>query len=161
MCEKVRTTPGAGASQGTPTLHTGVIGPRRTVPWSPLLDEAAEAPAATVSVTPIRASKRVDCMPHIMRLDERSGRAGSAASHALALADRDRCADEREVRERLGEVPELPAGHRVVLLGEEPDVVAEIQQPLEELARLVVLALEGEHLGQPERAREKDALARR
>ena len=90
-----------------------------------------------------------------------SYRASLGASHALALADRYRRADERQVSECLGEVPELPAGHGVVLLGEEPDVVPEIQQPLEELARLVVLALQGEYLGQPERAREKHALTRR
>ena len=90
-----------------------------------------------------------------------SDRASLGASHALALADRYCCADEREVSECLGEVPELPARHGVVLLGEEPDVVTEIQEPLEELARLVVLALQGEYLGQPERAGEKHALTRR
>ena len=65
------------------------------------------------------------------------------------------------MRERLGEVPELPAGHGIVFLREKADVVAEIQQPLEELARIVVLPLEGEYLGQPERAGEKNALTGR
>ena len=49
---------------------------------------------------------------------------------------------------------------RVVLLGEEADVVAEVEQPLEELPRLVVPALERQHFGEPERAGEEHALAR-
>src|SRR4051812_36079211 len=111
-------------------------------------------------------SKRDDRMSHMMLHsrpvgDVASGRASLGASHALALADRDRRADQCEMGERLGEVPELPAGHRVVFLGEEPDVVAEIQEPLEELARLVQLALKGEDLRQPERAGNEDALAGR
>ena len=65
---------------------------------------------------------------------------------ARPCAERDRRVDEREVRERLREVAELPARSRVVLLGEQADVVAEVEQPLEELARLVVLALQRQHL---------------
>ena len=44
---------------------------------------------------------------------------------------------------------------------EQADVVAEVEQPLEQLARLVVPALPREHLGEPERARQEDALAGR
>ena len=86
---------------------------------------------------------------------------GRRFAHVSALTDRERRADEREVGERLREVAELPAGDGVVLLGEQPDVVAEVEQSLEQLAGLVELALPGEYLDQPERAGEKDALARR
>ena len=72
---------------------------------------------------------------------------------------RERGADEREVGERLREVAELAAGDRVVFLGEQADVVAEVEQPLEQLARLVVPALQRQHLDEPERAGEEDALA--
>ena len=48
-------------------------------------------------------------------------------------------ADEREVGEGLREVAELRPAMRIVLLGEQTDIVAQREQPLEELARLVVL----------------------
>jgi hypothetical protein len=48
---------------------------------------------------------------------------------------------EREVRERLREVPELTARDGVVLLGEQADVVREPDQTFEELVR-VVMAVE-------------------
>ena len=54
------------------------------------------------------------------------------------------------MRERLREVTDLPAGHGVVLLRQQADVVAEVEQPLEQLARLVRPSLKGEH----EQARE-------
>ena len=55
--------------------------------------------------------------------------------------------------ERLGEVAELPFGDGVVLLGEEPDIVGQSEQPLEEGPCLVEAAHEGEVVGQPERTR--------
>lgn len=42
------------------------------------------------------------------------------------------------MRERLGEVSELPLRVRVVLLGEQPDVVREPDESIEERVRLVV-----------------------
>src|SRR6188474_1919361 len=63
--------------------------------------------------------------------------------------------DEAHVAHRLGEVPEEPARGGIVLLGQEPDVVAEREQPLEDLGRLADAALEREVVGQPERAREE------
>ena len=48
--------------------------------------------------------------------------------------------DQRQVGERLREVAELAPGHRVVLLGQQPHVVAQTQQPLEQLAGLVAPA---------------------
>ena len=60
----------------------------------------------------------------------------------------------------------MPAGScraaalaRVVLLGEQAEIVAEVEQALEQLARLVVPALEPEDADEPERAGEEDALS--
>jgi hypothetical protein len=49
----------------------------------------------------------------------------------------------------LWEVAEEPLPARVVLLGEEADVVSEREQPLEQAARLVVAAEEGEVVIRP------------
>ena len=54
----------------------------------------------------------------------------------FALPEHQRGVDQREVGERLREVAELAAGDRVVLLGQQADVVAQAEQALEELARL-------------------------
>src|SRR5689334_18947579 len=68
---------------------------------------------------------------------------------------------EREVRERLREVPELPLRLRVVLLGQQADVVRKADQAVEERMRLVVPADELVAIDEPERAGQKDALAGR
>ena len=68
---------------------------------------------------------------------------------------------EREVRERLREVPEQAVRLRVVLLGIEPEVVAEVDEPPEQLVRLVVPAEQLVAVAEPERARQEHALARR
>src|SRR3954447_1824590 len=68
--------------------------------------------------------------------------------------------DEREVRERLWEVPEQAVLLRVVLLGEEADVVCEADQLLEQRMRLVVPAEQLVAVDEPEGAREKDTFAR-
>jgi len=47
-----------------------------------------------------------------------------ARADRTALAERERGVHQREVAERLGKVAELAAGHRVVLLCEQTDVVA-------------------------------------
>ena len=49
----------------------------------------------------------------------------------LVLAKRERRVDQPDVGERLREVAERGAGVRVDLLGEEPDVVGVVEQPLE------------------------------
>src|SRR5512146_2207702 len=67
---------------------------------------------------------------------------------------------ECEMRERLREVSEVPFGPRVVLLGHQAEVVAESDEPREELVRLVVATEQLVAVAEPERAREKDALAR-
>src|SRR5713226_10349981 len=93
----------------------------------------------------------------------RSSRDGSLTrmSHPAALAEDDRGIDERKMCERLREVAELPVRDRVVLLGEQTDVAAQVEQPLEQLARLLDLALQREHVREPERTCQEHALARR
>src|SRR4029453_16825561 len=60
--------------------------------------------------------------------------------------------DEGHVRERLGEVPQLAAAGRIELLGQQADVVAQGEQPLEEGQGLVAPAHQGQVVGQPEGA---------
>ena len=62
--------------------------------------------------------------------------------------------------ERLREVPDLSLERRMILLGEEADVVADGEQPLEQRARLVVPALQQIVVGEPEGAGEECAFAR-
>jgi UDP-N-acetyl-D-mannosaminuronic acid transferase (WecB/TagA/CpsF family) len=46
---------------------------------------------------------------------------------------------ERDVRKRLREITDQPSS-RIVLLGEQPHIIAEVQQPLEQPACFVVAA---------------------
>ena len=62
---------------------------------------------------------------------------GAVARRALGQGEVARGVDERHVGERLGEVPEHALRDRVVLLGDQADVVGEPEQAVEELARLV------------------------
>src|SRR5579864_2021167 len=73
----------------------------------------------------------------------------------------ERRVDEREVRERLREIAELTLRSRIVFLREEPDVVGEADETIEERHRLVAAAEQLEAVDEPERARKEDALARR
>ena len=57
-----------------------------------------------------------------------------------------------------GVLPSWRPRVRVPLLAEQPDVVAQVEQPLEELARLVAASGQGEGVGEPEAAREERAL---
>src|SRR5690242_11019771 len=61
--------------------------------------------------------------------------------------------DESDVAVRLWRVAHLPSRLDVVLLAEEPDVVAQAQQPVEQLAGLRRTADAAERIDQPERAR--------
>src|SRR3954454_18396389 len=70
-------------------------------------------------------------------------------------AEHERGRDEREVRQRLREGSELSFRHGVVLLREQPDVVAQVEETLEDLARLIMMPLLVKHRGEPERAREE------
>ena len=65
------------------------------------------------------------------------------------------------MREALGEVSDEALPIRVVLLGEEAHVVPYGEKAIEDLARFGVAALEGEVVGEPERAREEGAFPRR
>ncbi len=66
-----------------------------------------------------------------------------------------------EMRERLREVPDEASGVHVVLLGQQAEVVAEPQQPLEQRLCLGQAALEDHHLDEPERARKERSFAGR
>ena len=59
------------------------------------------------------------------------------------------------------EVAGQPTAKGVILLGQQPDVVAQIKQPAEKLAGLGAPAHPAEASGQPERARQVRALAGR
>jgi len=62
------------------------------------------------------------------------------------------------VGERLREVADEPLAHRVVLLGQETDVVAHVEHPLEERSRLLVPTLQREAVREPTTARQERAL---
>src|SRR6185437_2841801 len=68
---------------------------------------------------------------------------------------------EGEVRERLRKVSELTLRLRVVLLRQQPDVVRETDEALEQRVCVLVPPDELEAVDEPERARKEDALARR
>ena len=70
-------------------------------------------------------------------------------------------ADQGEMGECLREVADLPAAGDVVLLGVQAEVVAQGEEPLEQLPRLRLAAVERERFDQPERAGKELALAAR
>jgi hypothetical protein len=63
------------------------------------------------------------------------------------------------MRECLGEVAEEPMVLGVVLLGEQPEVVAQGEQLIEQLARLGAASERAERVDKPKRAGEEGALA--
>ena len=54
--------------------------------------------------------------------------------------------------ERLGKVAHEPTRDRVVLLGQQAEVVAQVEEPLEELAGIVVTTQQRQAVSHPERA---------
>ena len=68
---------------------------------------------------------------------------------------------QRHMAHGLREVPEQPPGVGLVLLGQQSDVVAQPDEPLEQRPRVVEAAHERQVVGQPERARQEDPLTRR
>src|SRR5439155_8463399 len=84
----------------------------------------------------------------------------SVLRRALGPRQVQRGVDERDVGERLGEVAQQAPRSAIVLFREQPDVVGEPDQPLEESAGLLAAALQDVVVGQPERAREEGSLAR-
>src|SRR4051812_10741352 len=97
----------------------------------------------------IVATARVTCHRQIPVI--RPARA-LVGTHRTTPAECQSGIHQREVAERLRKVAEVAARDRVVLLRKQPDVVAQVEQPLEELARLVVPPLKLEHAHEPERA---------
>src|SRR5205823_2956334 len=81
--------------------------------------------------------------------------------HALAQREVVRRVHERDVRPGLREVAELALERGVVFLGEEPEIVLQREQPLEDLPGLVLAVLQAEVVDEPEGACEEDALAGR
>ena len=80
---------------------------------------------------------------------------------APALVERQRGVDEREVRERLGEVPDEPPASDVVLLGEQAEVVPERRAAARRAPPPRRGGLQREHLDEPERARKERPFAGR
>ena len=66
--------------------------------------------------------------------------------------------DQRHVAEGLREVADLPAVARVVLLAEQPDIVAHGQQPLEQPHRVAGPADQAQRVHQPEAAGQEGSL---
>jgi hypothetical protein len=60
--------------------------------------------------------------------------------------------DEADQGERLRCVAEVPAGDRIVFLGEQTDVVAQSEEPLEQLLCLSVTACAVQGVDEPEAA---------
>src|SRR5215212_4826199 len=79
------------------------------------------------------------------RVDPRKSgiRSSATASQGPTLAQDERRIDQRQVRERLGEVPKLSVRNGVVLLGEQAQLIAEIQEPFEEFPAPVELTHQG------------------
>src|SRR5207253_1612851 len=69
--------------------------------------------------------------------------------------------DQPDGGESLGEVADLPLEMGIVLLCQQTDVVAQPQESLEQLLRLVAPAHQRVVVGEPEGAGEEGALARR
>src|ERR1043166_1083849 len=65
------------------------------------------------------------------------------------------------MREGLREIPKQAPFHGIVFFREQPHIVADRQQPLEQPARLRAAPHPPIGVGEPEGAREKDAFARR
>ena len=77
----------------------------------------------------------------------------------VVSGDLGRRVHQRHVAECLGEVAHQPTGHRVVLLGEQSQIVAKVEQALEELAGVVLPPEQRQAVGQPERAGQERTLA--
>src|SRR4051794_16864716 len=58
--------------------------------------------------------------------------------------------DQRQMRESLGEIAKVAARPGIVLLGQQPDIIAQANQSLEQGARFVTSALQYEVVDEPE-----------
>ena len=66
-----------------------------------------------------------------------------------------------DMREGLGEIAEQPPARGIVVFGEQPDIVADRKEPLEQGSRIAMAADHGVVVGEPEAAGEERPLARR
>ena len=118
-------------------------------------------PAAAVAIhrrhraVPGRAQRRSAGAATRAELDRRGQKSSSRSS---ATTDPRRRLDQREVGERLREVPEVPAGVDVELLRVEPERRGDPEQPLHEVARALLLADDRQRGDQPEGADEEGPL---
>ena len=78
--------------------------------------------------------------------------------HSVQKPKRGRGVDQRDVGERLGIVAQQASRLRIELLGEQAELVRPAGHVVEQLAGLVVPAVQGEGLDQPVRAREERSL---
>src|SRR5687768_1007111 len=79
----------------------------------------------------------------------------------LYMRQIERGRDEREMRERLRKISEHALLRRVVLFGEQPDVVAERKQSIDQLFRFLPSSAHRVRIGEPEAASEKRAFVAR
>src|SRR6266487_6942846 len=117
--------------------RTGCIVSARAVP-APIAAAAARATRGFVCIGPPRGEWSSRASPPPVAARFRSSYKALKSTVRAALAEDEGRLDQCEVRERLRKVAELAAGDGVVLLGEKADVVAQVEQPFEELARFVV-----------------------
>ena len=95
-------------------------------------------------------------------LSARTRRVGALVHRAVVVREVVRRVDEADVRERLREVAEQPLRRRVVLLGEQADVVARAPSSRSNSARASSRAAEQrERVDEPERARQERRPRRR
>ena len=66
--------------------------------------------------------------------------------------------DQSDVRERLREIADLPAGSRVVFLRQQSNIVAEVEKPLEHQPGVAIPALQDVVVCEPKAASKKGAL---
>src|SRR5271168_3402523 len=70
----------------------------------------------------------------------------------------ERSVDEREMRKGLWEIAKLAAFARIILLRQQPDIVAQAEQTPEQRSRLRMTTLQHKIVRKPEAAREEHAL---
>src|SRR6266851_1540548 len=110
----------------------------------------------------IQTGRRRNGAPWSRLAEPRNGRmipACPAAVRTRVPVEVERGLDERHMAERLRRVADLTRIPGVVFLAEQADVVAQREQPVEELMCLFVADDHEKGVGQPETAREESALA--
>src|SRR2546423_6894816 len=63
--------------------------------------------------------------------------------------------DQRDMREGLREIADLPAGSRVVFLRQQSEIVPQVEKPFEHRPRVGIPALQDVVVGQPKTASEE------